>query len=201
MTLKHPIYHPLSFKGEKSKTKNPKKKMPPKVTLPPKRKALVLPLFIKGDILKVKWAWPAHPKAILTWNATVVDPTVGHTTVSYRENIGKQEEDILPNPELITISVTVVRSKKTGSIAPLPPPPPPPTNPRVLILLEDGVTYKRLPTAMADAVISAYMALIEKSAKEAPSVVRITDPNTGVITVADFVKMMYGLQTMKVILN
>ena len=64
-----------------------------------------------------------------------------------------------------------------------------------------GVTYKRLPTAMADAVISAYMALIEKSAKEAPSVVRITDPNTGVITVADFVKMMYGLQTMKVILN
>jgi len=137
---------------------------------------------------------------ISTWNATVVDPTVGHIMVSYRENIGKQETDVLPNPELLTFSVTVVKSKKTGPVAPLPPPPPPPVNSRVLILLEDGVNYKRLPEAMAEAVIAGYMTLISKSQHAAPTSVRITDPNSGVVTVADFTRMIFGLQTMKIIL-
>ena len=51
--------------------------MPAKAAKAPAKsnKVLVMPLFIKGDILKVKWATKAYPKAIFTWNATVVVPT------------------------------------------------------------------------------------------------------------------------------
>ena len=47
-------------------------------------KVLVMPLFIKGDVLKVKWATKAYPKAIYTWNATVVVPTPGQLPREHR---------------------------------------------------------------------------------------------------------------------
>ena len=171
--------------------------MPPKVSKAKTPKVLVLPLFIKGDILKVKWATKAYPKAIFTWNARVVVPTPGHTTVSYRENIGKQIEDILPNPDLITYSVTVVKSKKTGEVAPLPPPPPKAKNPRVMILGDDMV-HTRLPPELEGPIITAYMALV--SIPSSATEVRIRS-ESGVISIANFKKMTFGVQQMKVYLD
>ena len=173
--------------------------MPAKAAKAPAKsnKVLVMPLFIKGDILKVKWATKAYPKAIFTWNATVVVPTPGQTTVSYRENIGKQVEDVLPNPDLITYSVSVVKSKRTGTVAPLPPPPPKPKNPRVMILGDD-MRFTRLTPDMELPIIAAYLTLISNPGT--PNTIRITSAS-GVICIANFKAMTFGVQQMKDILD
>ena len=117
--------------------------------------------------------------------------------MSYRENIGKQVEDVLPNPDLITYSVSVVKSKRTGTVAPLPPPPPKPKNPRVMILGDD-MRFTRLTPDMELPIIAAYLTLI--STPGTPNTIRITSAS-GVICIANFKAMTFGVQQMKVILD